>query len=167
MLALDNETFHVKFRPFISTIEVQYDVSFRRELRYFARNLIHEKYNLSCFAAGEHGDKYFSLTANKKKYADCIMGDQGILNIKMHNLTYNNGRCMQCSDLSRLTSFSSLPIFDFDRMCLLDATGKLVTCRFVAYLTIDWIVEVLNDKTLHPQKKEKDIPLARNERRNS
>ena len=159
MLALHKETFQVKFQPFISTIDVQYDASFRRELRYFARNLIHDKYNLSCFAAAEHGDKYFSLFANNQKYADCTMGDEGILNIKMHNLTNNNGRCMQCSDVSRRTYSSSLPIFNLDRMLLVDATGKAVTCRFVAKLTIEWIIEALNDKTLHQEKKEKVMSI--------
>ena len=96
MLALDDETkaFKVKFHPFISTVDVPYDASFRRELRYFARKQIHEKYSLSCFASAEHGDKYFSLFTNNKKYADCTMGEENILNIKMHNITDNNGRCM-------------------------------------------------------------------------
>jgi hypothetical protein len=158
MLALDVETktFKVKFHPFISTAEVPYDKSFRRELRYFARMQVHEKHSLSCFASAENGDKFFSLFANNQKYADCSMGEESILKIKMHNLTGSNGRCMQCSDFSRWTSSSSLPIFDVDtnRMLLLDATGKAVTCRFVALLLIEWIVETMNDKSLHQKKKD-------------
>ena len=96
MIALNDETttFQAKFHPFLSTIDVVYDKTFRRELRYFARKTIHEKFNLSCFASAEHRDKYFSLFTNNKKYADCTMGEENILNIKMHNITDNNGRCM-------------------------------------------------------------------------
>ena len=162
MIALNDETttFKVKFHPFISTIDVVYDKSFRRELRYFARKTIHEKFNLSCFSSAECGDRYFSLFENGTKYAHCAMGDDSVLKFQMYNVNSTMKRCKQCLDVYRWTTSakledsSSFPMFDFRYNLLLDCNGKAIVCRFIAKLMIEWIVEKMSDKSLKQNKKD-------------
>jgi hypothetical protein len=118
------EHYQFKFRPIISNVDVPYDSTFRREVKYFARKTMHEMFGISCHAAGAKDDRYFRLESEGEKIAHCKVNEDSIVNFKINNIKCANVMCQFCDEVpilhNQTSSFcSKFNIFDF--------TNKLLT----------------------------------------
>jgi hypothetical protein len=145
------EHYQFKFRPIISNVDVPYDSTFRREVKYFARKTMHEMFGISCHAACEKGDRYFRLESGGEKIANCKVNEDSIVNFKINNVKSANVMCQFCEEVpifhNQTSSFcSKFKIFDFTNKLLVDPEGKPIGCKYIASLILEWLIESLNNR---------------------